>query len=121
MYEKIFFAYAIAQLHNFGTKAIHANTFVALFAKNQWGSILQVKDVIISNIWIGGVIPGRLIENDTILVNFDKSRAPVLGGLFEHLTQVFGIGILGAGNESCLDSKGDGQGIERIINRSHRS
>ena len=45
-----------------------------------------------------------------------------------HLNQIelmsahtFCIGILGAGNESCLDSKGDGQGIERIINRSHRS
>ena len=115
MYEKIFFAYAIAQLHNFGTKAIHANTFVALFAKNQWGSILQVKDVIISNIWIGGVIPGRLIENDTILVNFDKSRAPVLGGLFEHLTQVFGIGILGPGDKGGLGAQCHRNGVERIV------
>ena len=65
-------------------------------------------------------VPLVRVEDDTVLVDFHKSRAFVGRSFAQHFGQMLRVGVDGAGHKGSFGGQGQGDGVDRRLNRAHR-
>ncbi len=71
MDQQIFLRYNI-QRNNFWVQFVETYPLIPIFAKNHGLTMFQLDDIFRFCFGISGIVERTIIENDTILINFNK-------------------------------------------------
>src|ERR1044072_3037434 len=115
VYPQIAGAVFSTQFNYHRFKAIQADAFVLLCAKDQRLALLHEKCLLRFAAFFKEYFESAVVEYVTVLVDLQEGSAFVCMAAFQQLLQVLGITVHAAGNESSISAHSQCQRVERMV------
>ena len=93
MDQKVAFADAVAEIDDFRGRAVEADSFVAVFAEDEWLAVFESDGPVRPDVLVCELHEGAVVEDVAILIDLDEGGALVMGGPIERREQVMHIDI----------------------------
>src|SRR5262249_50306268 len=119
--HEVRFRDAVAELDDFDVAVgLAADALVAIFAEDQRLAMFELDDVFAASVLFRDAGPGAVIKDVAVLQDLDEGGAMMRGSLLESFFQVGLEDVDGAGDEGGFGTDGEGDWIERAIERAVR-
>ncbi|CAB4627229.1 unannotated protein [freshwater metagenome] len=82
--------------------------------------MLEADDVLFLFVAVLECIKGAVVKDRAVLVNLDQSSAVMFSSRAQDRGEVLAVGVHGACHERCFSTEGQGDRIERVVQRTHR-
>ena len=93
MHQQVAFADAVAEIHNFGGRAVEADALIAVLAEDQRLSVFQRDRAVRADVLVRELHEGAVVEDVTVLVDLDEGGAFVVSGAVESRKQVMNVNV----------------------------